>query len=297
MWEFALVRLRLQLRGTRFRLRSEDQIAPAILRQIDVAWAAGTALGTIDLITGALFTARSLLLALRVGETHRLARALPWEAITSAAFGSLGKRRATRLLALCGPLAEKVAARARHAGHVYRTGRVRELPLRRSDSIPLRGRAHFPKECVGEYWGLAQCQNIIANSLLMLGSWKELNVHAADVLRQAQERGDLYTEVSIASLAAHIPFLCDGDPESARRTIDRFQARWIATTYQFQHALAALSRTDIFLYAGEGADGVAFLDADVAGMQRAFFSRNEWFRTGLFAGRARCALAAATKIT
>ncbi len=80
-------RARLALRGLRFRERDETRIPPRELLRIDACWSVAVGLGQVDMVRGADFQARHLLLALRAGEPYRVARALALETGYSATAG------------------------------------------------------------------------------------------------------------------------------------------------------------------------------------------------------------------
>ena len=80
-------RLRLRLRGLRFRERDETQVSAMELTRIDLCWSAVAGLSMIEPIRGADFQTRGLLLALRAGEPFRIARAMAMEAAHRATTG------------------------------------------------------------------------------------------------------------------------------------------------------------------------------------------------------------------
>src|SRR5262249_24228958 len=73
-------RLRLKLRGLRFREHDSTQISPRELRRIDICFSMASVLSKVDTIRGADFQTKNLLLALEAGEPFRVARALAAEA-------------------------------------------------------------------------------------------------------------------------------------------------------------------------------------------------------------------------
>src|ERR1051325_9178324 len=71
-----LKRLQIKLRGLNFTERNASQIPEADLVRIDTCWAVAAGLGAVDLIRGADFQCRQLLLSLKAGEPYRVARAM-----------------------------------------------------------------------------------------------------------------------------------------------------------------------------------------------------------------------------
>src|SRR5262249_16736881 len=68
------------LRGVLFRPGAPGRVPAEELMRIDVCWTVAEGLGFIDIMRGADFQARCLLLALRAGEPSRIARSLGFEA-------------------------------------------------------------------------------------------------------------------------------------------------------------------------------------------------------------------------
>ena len=68
------------------------------LLRIDTCWAVGVGLAIVDMVRGADFQARHLVLALRAGEPYRVARALAMEGAYVAMGGNRSRKRAQRLL-------------------------------------------------------------------------------------------------------------------------------------------------------------------------------------------------------
>ena len=84
-------RARLAMRGLEFEPRAAEDIAPEVLSRIDSAWSAAVTLGLVDAVAAAAFQVQGLLLALKVGEPQRVARALGAEAVFHAVFGNHDK--------------------------------------------------------------------------------------------------------------------------------------------------------------------------------------------------------------
>jgi tetratricopeptide (TPR) repeat protein len=85
------------LRGLDFTPREADTIPEADLHRIDLCWSVAAGLGVVDLIRGAEFQSRHLLLALRAGEAYRVARAMAFETVQTATRGGPAITRAREL--------------------------------------------------------------------------------------------------------------------------------------------------------------------------------------------------------
>src|SRR4029079_18748814 len=75
-----LKRLQVWLRGLHFTERAESQVPEFELVRLDPCFAVAAGLGSVDLIRGADFQSRHLLLALKAGEPYCVARAMSFSA-------------------------------------------------------------------------------------------------------------------------------------------------------------------------------------------------------------------------
>lgn len=289
------VRARLRLRGLRFRRRDESNVPPQSLQRVDVAWSVGTGLGLIDLSTGWQFTSRALLLALQVGEPFRIARALAWEAATSASMSLAGQRRARTLLARCDALTrdlDRPYARAMLAlatGLVeYSSGRWMEARILLAEAADI-----FGNECPGTSWELATVRGFQLRNLLILGDYAELRLRAREGLQRAEQTGDLYyATYHGVFIEPHLRLFAD-EPHEARRSVADALARWAKGAYHVQHALAAEAVPTIELYDGDAAAAVQSLREQWPLLKRNFVLTNLVYRRGILELRARTAIAAA----
>ncbi len=103
-----LSRARLRLRGLKFRERPADQVPVDKLELIDIYRSVAVGISVVDVIRGADYQTRSLLLALDAGEPLRIALALGWEAVHVACQGRPAWRRTERLVAAAGSLAQRL---------------------------------------------------------------------------------------------------------------------------------------------------------------------------------------------
>ena len=110
-----LRRIQIRLRGLNFTERDASEVSQADLFRIDLCWAVSAGLGAVDLIRGADFQCRHLLLALRAGEPFRVARALALEAAQTASRGGATRKRALQI-------AQRGEELAHRVGHPHAIG-------------------------------------------------------------------------------------------------------------------------------------------------------------------------------
>jgi len=185
----AQIALRLQLASPRARSVSVD-----LERRVDVCWSAAAMLGFIDSIRGALLQAEGLLLALRLGDQNRLARALLLEAAYLAAGGARGAnqsdrafRRATRLIV---PGADALT----DAWVPNTSGIIAFLRGRWTEALSNLNLAQelLQRTCVGAVWDVAMLLFSLAQTMAYSGRLREVDQLVHSSIRIGSERGDQY---------------------------------------------------------------------------------------------------------
>ncbi|HEU4408526.1 MAG TPA: protein kinase [Polyangiaceae bacterium] len=219
-----VARLRLGVRGLRFRERSADQVPPALLARIDTAAPVATTLGLLDPLRGAYLFTLHLLDTLRAGERNRLANALGLEAYLRAVGGrhASAARLVARTKALCAAgVTEETEALSEMgaAGALLEAGAFREaLPRLRAAGARLRER--LP----GKHWAADIARIGEIRALWALGELRALEALLPEVIRDAHDRGSLLL-ASIAGFAGGCLALCQGRPHAAEEALRALRAR------------------------------------------------------------------------
>jgi hypothetical protein len=290
-----LRRLRLWLRGLRFRERAAGQAAAADLQRLDVTWAGALALTDIDPITSADLQARHLLLALRTGEPYRVARALALEAIFAAHNDRTGGRRSALLLEAAGALAERidhpharglVLLAAGIAANQQGRWRAARTAYERAEQI-------FRDQCQDVAWERHIVQSQACVVLLPMGETAELVRRLRGLFREAQDRGSLPAWRNTIGFLRPITSLLEDDPDRALREYEEHQAHLPRQGYMLQHAQGFLAEVDIALYRGEAERIWACFHRSSPELARSLFKRLQVLRVLVWERRARCALAVA----
>lgn len=289
-------RAKLKIRGLGFTERHDAP--PEELTKIDVCWALGNGMGGVDVIRGADFQARHLLLALRAGEPYRIARALAWEGVLSAIEGGAsGQSRAATLSTEAMVVARRNGnphglawATAAEAICRFCLGKWKAARILSEESI-----AFFREHCADVGWELGSMEMWWwLPSMRWLGDYAPIVRRAAPCAKEAAERGDLYTAIGVRThLLPHVHLMADR-PEEAREegraAILEWsqQDRWLT-----QHWCNAVTQAHAALYAlrlGEALDGV---QRDARRMERSLQSRLQTMRVQFTDVRARIMVAAA----
>jgi eukaryotic-like serine/threonine-protein kinase len=288
MYRRALVRMR----GLRYTERSANAVAAAELARVDVCWSL-TSLGLVDTIRGADFGARQLLLALRLGEPDRLARALAIEAVYAAQMS--GAARARKLLAEAARLAEKnrlphvlgsVASTTGLVEYVFGNYQIAREHLE-------RGNGYF-LECIGVAWEISVTRLFALICLYYEGRIDELALRLPPILVDAEDRGDLFAATSIRVTTQHVVLVAAGRGDEARAITDDAMARWSQTGFQMQHRSALVTHVEIDLSQGKAREAYDRIEGKWRAIESSMLLQMRQQRIDTLSARARAAVAAAT---
>jgi hypothetical protein len=287
-------RLRLWLRGLRYRARAQTPADAS--RLADACWAGAVGLAIVDPIRSGDFAARLLLMSLDQGDELRIARALAIEAGQRATAGNKSEARVAELLRAMDDITDRL-------DHPYVTGAA---ALARGSAAMLNGRwqdacAHgeraehlFRDHCTGVSWEIASARLFQFTGLFYLGRWRTLRERVLDVVRRAEERNDLYALTSVASFSAYSNLLID-DVAGARRAVEHIAGQWRVPGFHLQNYYQLLGHLQIDLYEGDGARAWQRLDRDLPRQGRTLVARVQLMRVVLTHVRARCALSLAAQ--
>ena len=185
-----LRRLWIRMRGLEFTEREASSIPEADLFRIDICWSVAAGLGVVDLIRGADFQSRHLLLALRAGEIYRVARAMAFEATQTAARGGSGER-VKQLMERTEALAQRAANPHAIGLAIWARGLSSYLVGDWKTSAELCERAAevLRDQCTGVTWELTIAHRFMLSSLMYPGRNGGSVAARAGAARPALEQG------------------------------------------------------------------------------------------------------------
>jgi hypothetical protein len=288
-------RLRLRLRGLRYRPRTLAEVPPEELRRLDACTTAGIGLSMVDTVQGAYFQARSLMLALRAGEPQRLARALAMEAAHESIGGSRSRKRTARLLVLAEAAAEQAGGIYPRAVVELARGIVAALAGEWPTAVAGCGRAEtlLRESCLGVGWDLGTAYRFSGWPLMFMGELAELARRLPVLLREAQERDDLYTVTNLTLAVGTFLRLAHDEPARARAELAGVMERWSRQGFHVQHMNRIHDEAQIDLYMGDSLSAWKRLSENWPAVRRAHLLRVQQVRVFLTHLRGRCALALA----
>lgn len=241
-------KLRLRIRGVRFRGKHEREVAGDELARLDVLRVVGEYVGMVDNIRGAYFQSGAVVQALRLGERNRLCEALTLQAVYVAREGGRGLIRGQELIDEARTIAPDQPALMAYVtmaeGLVaYFAGRFRgsEKLLREADEA-------F-ENLPGVYYKVNNARAFRLFALQHAGMFRERRRCFYDYLRDAQRRGDLYVETSMTR-NCHAVWLMEDDPDEMLRRLAG--SRWPAPedSFHLQHWYELEAVVDCGLYQG-----------------------------------------------
>jgi hypothetical protein len=113
-------------------------------------------------------------------------------------------------------------------------------------------------------------------------------------LKDADERGDLYSATNLRVRVSYIAHLAAGRVEEARQELFNAIDHWSRTRFHNQHWWNLLGRAQIELYAGDGLGAWKIVEEGWPALTRSFVLRIQLISLLSNHLHARCALAAAT---
>jgi eukaryotic-like serine/threonine-protein kinase len=253
---FSLIRQRalIRMRGLGFKQRRESEIPERDLTRVDVSWALAVGFGIIDVVRGAEFQCRHLRLALATGELGRVARALSVEVAYRFTGGSRGGKSARKVLAQAEELAREMGEPPLLAGLntlMAGIGGVCMGQWREANESCQRAEAILRDRCSGVGWELSSSRIIRMWALWYLGEVRTIADRLPAVLREAEDRGDLYAVTSYRTFFTPMALLADDRPDDAVAEAEQALRRWSQRGFHFQHYFHLFAATQVYLYRGD----------------------------------------------
>ncbi len=294
LWTLAY-RLALVVVGLRYREREPVEVRRVDHTRIEALYAVVIGLAFVNAAYGVSAQAREIFLTVRKGDRHQMLRAAAMEATYIASRGGPETPRERELAAIADRLMERtdnadlLAVRdATRCVRQFLRGEWKTALFGLDelyDSYPISRAGWHSNAHLFSLWSLA-----------FLGRMAELRLRHAARLVDAEERGDLYTTVSLRIGHSNAVWLAADEVEEARRHLREAMAAWSHRGFFLQHYRAMLAEASIELYAGDGARAYAVVARDWTDLRRSFLMRIQYLRADAHFLRARCALASASTV-
>jgi hypothetical protein len=249
----------------RARVRDRKELKFENLVRLNALSAAIRGLAIVDPISATYVKARYLVDALRSGDRIHLVHAAATEAATVASGGSEKKRDRT-LFAMARRLAEEGKDREAYALYLITYGITRYLRGEWRLTVDTLDIAQ-KQLTTARRWN-ANANVFIVYALGNMGKLREVKSRTVRLIADAEQRGDLYTSVSLRASHPLAAWLAANDVEGARRHLREAMAQWTKTRFLVQHWQAMLWEAEISLYAGDGAGAWERLCRDAQALRR-----------------------------
>jgi hypothetical protein len=240
----------LRLRGLRFRERQQGEVAATELTRVDLCWSVAGGLAMVDVIRGADFQTRHLLLALRAGEPTRVARALAAEGGFNATGGARSRRRAAKLFAEGRALLERHPSE--HVASILKGSECinayQAAEWRRSLELARQAELEIRTSKMTATWEHDTIDFFALYSLFYLGELRELATLAPALLRLATARGDLFGATNLRVGLVNAAWLVPGDVSAAREHLAEATRQWTVRWFHLQHYHHLLGEAQVALY-------------------------------------------------
>ena len=287
-----LKRLQIRLRGLNFTERDASEITESDLVRIDTCWAVAAGLGAVDLIRGADFQSRHLLLSLRAGEPFRVARAMAFEAAQTASRGGATRERAAQVARWAEELSQKVGHPQAIGLSIWASGVSAYLVGNWQKAAELCERAAevLRDRCTGVTWELTIAQRFMLSALLYLGELAEVSRRVPSLLSAAIEQGNLFGATDLRT-RLNLIWLAADDPDKARAEVIEALKAWPHEGFHLQHYSSLLALAQIELYTGDVEVAWKHLEGQWQALENSMLLRIQVLRIEAMHLRARTALA------
>jgi tetratricopeptide (TPR) repeat protein len=294
-WRLLLSRARLRLRGLKFRERALGEVAREKLELIDIYRSVAVGISIVDVIRGADYQTRSLLLALDAGEPLRIALALGWEAVHVACEGRPIWRRTERLVAAAAGLAEGLGHPHALGMASLSAGAAEFLIGRYGSGLEWLNRAEaiFRDRCTGVIWELDTTRIFCLWSLFYLGRLAELGTRCHEIFHEARDRGDRYMEATPGPFVGTVLRLAEDDVDAARRFARASLGQWSHRGFHIQHLNFYYGSLYIDSYAGDAAAAWRRITETRPLLQSSLLLRIQQVQADVLQHAGRCAVAMA----
>ncbi|MBK9032324.1 MAG: protein kinase [Myxococcales bacterium] len=253
-WAVLRQRVALRVRGKRFKERGVDEVPASALREVDAMWSIASGLAFANPALGKVVQLWHLRAALALGERGRVAQALAIEigylgvpgsataraAATAAAHAqrvadAIGEPLYVGLVAACKGFAAFLNGQWRQARTELELG----LRLMSDHSVHTR-------------WEMDLTELFLLAALYYLGETRAFVRLTPLYLRDAEDRGDVYSQHGVRSWRSNLAWLVQDKPGDARaHVLGVAQARADVADFNLHDYYLLLANAQIDLYVGD----------------------------------------------
>jgi hypothetical protein len=297
----ALISMLLQhaltrLRGLNFNERPAAQVPSEELLRIDTCWSASIGLGLVDVVRSADFQSRHLRFALKAGEPHRIARALSTEIAYCATAGNRSHQRTIKLIKMARDLAERLNDPKTLAFTTFTEGVAAFLEgdWKKAHELSDLAETMLRERCTGVTWELDSTHIFALRPLYYLGDFNKIASRFPVLLKEAQERGDLYAETNLLTRISYLVSLAADKTDHIQDELRSALGRWSYEGFFVQHCWKLVGQVETALYCGGYKGAYHLLVESWPSLKKSLLMRVQFILVEMHFLRARAALALAT---
>lgn len=246
-------RKEIETRGFHFDEKAEKDLSATEKLQIDSCWSIVIGLTFIDTIRATEFQAYHMLFALQAGEPYRIARALCMEIGHRSSVGKasqpiveelskateqiLSKKHYPHALGLYKLVSASVAYFKGEWKTVYQL-------IKEAEKI-------FREECSNVPWEIDATKLYLFRALYFMGEIKEIAEDLPSMLKEVQDRGNLWVSALLYS-RFYIVSLAQDLPQTAQDQLTEAISNWPQNNFYMQHYWKLFGNIEIALYCQDG---------------------------------------------
>ena len=241
--------LRLAVRGTRFTERATPDARAAVDElRLDVMRSASLGLSMVDVLPGAAFQARAVMIALKLGDRRRICYALAFHAMYVAASG----RRADHVR----ELVAQARAIAVDTDNAFLLGWTRAgegiaefFGGHHAAALAILGDAEtqLRDRSLATAAELNHVRNFILFAIRRMGAYDQLRDRHTEYVRDALRRGDRYAATSFV-WSSNAVWLAADDVARARTELDSVTWSSVEDGLHLQHWFHVRARAELAMY-------------------------------------------------
>ena len=135
--------------------------------------------------------------------------------------------------------------------------------------------------------------NLCLWGLVHMGDLNTVRRRLPVLLKEARDRGDLYSETTLNTYYMTMLKLADGEDQEPERELDKVMNHWTQRGFHIQHSTAFRARFHLLLYRGDTKGAWKYLNSVWPLYARSLLLRVQMIRIQMHEVRARCAVAMA----
>jgi hypothetical protein len=276
--------------GLRFKERHGDDLSRVDRLRLDALFAASLGFGVVDLILGACIQTRYMVMALRAGDRLHVLRAALLLSTQHANMGGPQRESERAVRELAQRLISPSDTNEMHAFMHGTRGVALFLRGHWAEALKVLDTAYteYPNNRAGWH---SNANLFTTYALVYLGQLRELAPRYKRMLREAEQRGDIYIVVNLRLSPGTSLSLAEDDPEGARRDAREAMALWSQRGYLVQHWQAMRTEAVVELYLGNGKRAYEIVCRDAGAIRKSFLLKGQFTRILMAELRGRCAIA------